>query len=448
MAQADHDERIRRIGALLEANRKGTENWGEISHLSGKSCSKKIANKFLACCLLDYQMDSNRAWENGYRLVEDILEDREDIWNAITSVSEAEWASRWNEYKLHRFPAGHNRLWRIGKVICNEYGGDARRIWEGKESQEVVERLSDLGAGEQISRMIVGALRDCGQIQGMSDVKADVYVCRVLGRAILGEAVDAATAAEIARQLHPSDPWQLDWPLWQIGKSYCHVQRPNCLRCYLAPLCVYSRNAATARTVATDIPLRGITAEVPQVGYEEAKAQFARALSVTTYDSAKPRFLYFEFEKGKYEKVPFAAYADWIEKSPKTATYPEWRLKKHGLSKEPSSVRLADSREGRSNRAQLEKRFREAVIELEYSLRQRCPFDQRLGADRRTLGKLIQEAERARLLSRAQSVEAYFVNATRNTLYHHGLGHVPDEDLGRAEGSCVALVKLLTESRQ
>jgi hypothetical protein len=24
--------------------------------------------------------------------------------------------------------------------------------------------------------MIVGALRDCGQIEGMSDVKADVYV--------------------------------------------------------------------------------------------------------------------------------------------------------------------------------------------------------------------------------------------------------------------------------
>lgn len=60
---------------------------------------------------------------------------------------------------------------------------------------------------------------------------------------------------------------------------------------------------------------------------EEAKAKFANALSVTTYNSANPRFLYFEFQRGKYEKVPFAAYATWIEKIPKTCTYPEWRLK-------------------------------------------------------------------------------------------------------------------------
>jgi hypothetical protein len=66
---------------------------------------------------------------------------------------------------------------------------------------------------------------------------------------------------------------------------------------------------------------------VPQVSYEEAQAKFAQALSVTTYNSARPRFLYFEMEKGKHERVQFAAYAAWIEKVHKTATYPEWRLK-------------------------------------------------------------------------------------------------------------------------
>jgi endonuclease III len=332
-SQCDHGGRIRQIAGLLLANRNGTEEWGEISHLDGNPCSKRIANKFLVCCLLDYQMDSNVAWRNGCRLVDDILGDPDDVWRAITSVPEPEWLSRWSEYKLHRFPAGHNRLWRIGKLIRDKYDGDARRIWETEESPQVVERLLAIGAGEQISRMIVGALRDCGQVQGSSDVKADVYVCRVLGRAVIGKPTDAETAARLARQLHPADPWQLDWPLWNVGKSWCDAHHPICSRCYLAPHCAY-----TTRMPAAAVPsdrLRSTAAtgsqtpviEVAMVSYEEAKAKFANALSVTTYNSANPRFLYFEFTKGKYEKVPFAAYAVWIEKTPKAATYPEWRLK-------------------------------------------------------------------------------------------------------------------------
>lgn len=323
MSERDHSERMQQIAGLLLANRNGTEEWGEISRLDGKPCSKRIANKFLACCLLDYQMDSNVAWRNGCRLVEDTLGDPDDVWRAITSVPEPEWLSRWSEYKLHRFPAGHNRLWRIGKVICDRYDGDARRIWEGKDSAQVVERLLALGAGDQISRMIVGALRDCGQVQGTSDVKADVYVCRVLGRAVIGKPTDPDTAAGLARQLHPADPWQLDWPLWNVGKSCCEATHPNCLRCYLAPHCAYALHMPTTEMPASVRP----TAATPQVTYEEVQAKFARALSVTTYNSVNPRFLYFEFDKGKYEKVHFAAYAAWIEKLQKATTYPEWRLK-------------------------------------------------------------------------------------------------------------------------
>jgi hypothetical protein len=78
----------------------------------------------------------------------------------------------------------------------------------------------------------------------------------------------------------------------------------------------------------TSLPIPKLSRRtVPQVSYEEAQAKFAQALSVTTYNSARPRFLYFEMEKGKHEKVQFAAYAAWIEKVHKTTTYPEWRLK-------------------------------------------------------------------------------------------------------------------------
>lgn len=89
--------------------------------------------------------------------------------------------------------------------------------------------------------MVVGALRDCGQLAGAtSDVKGDVYVRRVLGRAVLGETTDEDTAVRLARQLHPDDPWQLGAQLWSVGKSYCHDGDPNCSQCYWAPHCTYA----------------------------------------------------------------------------------------------------------------------------------------------------------------------------------------------------------------
>jgi endonuclease III len=322
------DERIRHIAALLLANRAGSADWGDLSYLHGEPCTQRIANKFLVCCLLDYQIDSDVAWRNGNRLVEDVLGNPDDVWSAIASSSESEWVMRRDEYRLHRFPAAHRRLWRIAKCICDKYDGDARCIWAGKESLEVLKRLLALGAGKQISRMIVGALRDCGQIQGASDVKADVYVCRVLGRAVTGKVIDANTAADLARQLHSADPWQLDWPLWNVGRFYCHADHPNCLRCDLVSVCAYALDLpATEPSSTTERVEVSSETKIGQISYEQAKAKFAQALSVTTYNSASPRFLYFEVEEGKYEKVHFAAYASWIERSPNQTRYPEWCLR-------------------------------------------------------------------------------------------------------------------------
>ena len=227
-------------------------DWGEFSQPESKPWSMKTANKFLLCCFLDYQIPSDVAWRNGYRLIEDILGDPDDVWRAITSISDSEWKLKRDAYKLHRFPAAHERLWRIGRRICDEYDGDARRIWEGRDPRSVLETLWALCAGDQISRMIVGALRDCGEIRGAaSDVKGDVYVCRVLGRAMRGKPTDPETAVRLAAQLHPADPWRLDAQLWYIGKTYCYASSPDCSRCYLAPHCAYAlsgRRAEGGRT--------------------------------------------------------------------------------------------------------------------------------------------------------------------------------------------------------
>ena len=158
--------------------------------------------------------------------------------------------------RFHQFPkANGNRSiantsctcirWRTSAYGGLEYAcavnmGDARGIWEGKEPTAALDALWSVGAGDQISRMIVGALRDCGQIKGTaSDVKGDVQVRRVLGRALLGQMTDAEAAVALARCLHPADPWQLDAALWIVCSSFCKTT-PACSQCQLAPHCAYA----------------------------------------------------------------------------------------------------------------------------------------------------------------------------------------------------------------
>jgi endonuclease III len=224
------------IAALLLKNRSGKEDWGDISLLNG-------ANIFLLCCLLDWQMKADVAWRKGKELARK-LGDLDDIWKTISSFSKDQWDSRYEEFgRPHRFHKGYTRLWAIANKICAWYDGDPRRIWADKSPAEVLTRLLELGAGDQISRMIIGALRDCDKIKGASsDVKADVHIRRVLGRAVYGEEIkasEAAKAIQLAKALNDADPWSLDWPLWNIGKSYCRPTNPSCESCYLNPHCDY-----------------------------------------------------------------------------------------------------------------------------------------------------------------------------------------------------------------
>jgi endonuclease-3 len=244
-------ESFRQLVKVLLSTRQGTEDWGPIARTTPETCTQKTANRFLLCCLLDYQISSKLAWANGARLTAE-LGDPENIWAAITSHSLEVWAARFKELHLHRFPAAHNRLWRIGKELCRRYDGDAGKLWSGLGVLEARYRLWDIGAGEQISRMIIGALLDMHHLDGTGDIKADEHLCRVLGRALYGKPVTPNIALESARDLNPSNPWLLDWPLWNVGKSFCHPTKPICDKCSLSPCCVYALEIAAGAKADPD----------------------------------------------------------------------------------------------------------------------------------------------------------------------------------------------------
>lgn len=233
------------VATLLLKNRDtDPSGWLWISKPGLVRLSKKRANKYLLACTLDYQMQYVTAWENARRFAEDVLGDPTALWDTITSVPLWLWNRKFRAYGLHRFPKAHERVWKIGKRVVEWYEGDARRIWEHTPTADVLDRLVELGVGEQLSRMAVGGLRDCGWLKGRADVKADSHVMRVLGRVFMGQPMTEDQTIAATRRMHPRDPWLLDGPLWQLGSNRCNVTEPNCEECYLRPRCRYARKTA------------------------------------------------------------------------------------------------------------------------------------------------------------------------------------------------------------
>ena len=211
-------------------------SWPWLGDLKGERSDKKSANKFMLGAILDYQIRADVAWENARRLAENEFGDPVSLWEIITSIPKSTWNSRFKRYSLHRFPKAHERVWRIGREIVQRYGGDARRIWDSQPAAEILERLIRMRVGPQISRMIVGALYDTGQIKDLGDLKADLHVRRVLGRVFTGRQVSAREAHRLARMVVRGPTWPLDQPLYSLGKTICKRQ-PICERCYLNRLC-------------------------------------------------------------------------------------------------------------------------------------------------------------------------------------------------------------------
>lgn len=238
--------------ATLLLDRRGNDDiefWDWLGKFNGQQADKKSANKFLLGSILDYRIRTETAWENARRLAEDILGDPDDLWECIVSNSKSQWMSKWNEYSLHRFPKAHERVWRIGNEIVARYDGDVRKIWIGQPPAKVLERLNELSVGEQIARMIIGALCDTRQILGTGDVKADIHVRRVLGRVLTGDLLSPDQAINITRQMIPENPWLLDKPLYLIGKRVCLATNPRCDNCYLRDECTFCNTSRINKNI-------------------------------------------------------------------------------------------------------------------------------------------------------------------------------------------------------
>ncbi|MCL0079572.1 hypothetical protein M1O18_01500 [Dehalococcoidia bacterium] len=223
----------------------------EFPGLDQKPLSMSNANEFFLGAIIDYQIPANVAWQNARELA--LMLGPENLWQKIIDMPQEKWLSlrkgnggyfhRWWEAEGERSIA--RKIRRVAKNIVHKFSDDVRNIWKDKTSNEVYESLKNdvkvnLTNSDGTINMIVGGLISYRHIEGPGDVKADRHVQRVLGR-IFNEELNAESASQLARDIHPDNPWELDLPLYDIGKQNCRPRWPSCNECPLDSECLTAK---------------------------------------------------------------------------------------------------------------------------------------------------------------------------------------------------------------
>ena len=238
---------LRHGDALAASNRSGVNGV-----LSADADANRLLVEdpfaFLVGVIVDYQMPAERAWSLPYR-----LKGRLGGWGAeyVAGNPNEVHAAFMQSPKLHRFPTQTPRFVVAGaQMVLDDYGGDASSIWSDQPTAALLqERLRQFaGISQKKAAMAVELLeRDLGvdvrDLSG-SDIAYDVHLRRVMLRTGLAHTDSVTHMVEVARLLHPTRPGELDFPLWDIGRRWCHKRNPECSACALESACPQDITAA------------------------------------------------------------------------------------------------------------------------------------------------------------------------------------------------------------
>jgi endonuclease III len=234
-------EKLKRVARLLIRNRiKPDPDFWKLP--IKKRASKKQSNKFLLSVIMSRRDKAVRVWKNAGEVARK-LGHPASLWHSIRSdYTRAQWRQLWKCEKYHRLGVQMAEcVYDSAAVLVNQYGGDARKIWEGRDNPAIKHSLLELpGVGQKIANMTIGGLLDTAQITNRrADIAPDTHTCRVIGRVFHGEKCTEDEAIKLAREMRPANPWPLDGPLYFIGQDFCKAQNPDCSDCYLMRECVY-----------------------------------------------------------------------------------------------------------------------------------------------------------------------------------------------------------------
>ena len=211
------------------------------------------ANAFFVCVMLDQMQKADRAWEAGEYMVENHFNDTGDFWKEIsdTHLSTIRKICR-RGYDGQAFALGvkanifPDNLKSAAKKIVGHYGSDVRKVWsvDAKHVDDIYDRFKEFdGIGDALAKMAQFILvRDYGIAGGRDSkkylsVKPDVHLQRVLFRLGIAEKETAASVIANVDNMKLRSPADFDWAVWNIGRDYCHSDKPDCSRCPLEKIC-------------------------------------------------------------------------------------------------------------------------------------------------------------------------------------------------------------------
>lgn len=196
---------------------------------------------FLVAVICDEQVRFEGAWEAPLR-----LRDRLGHWDIrrIATERDVVRAAFAASPALHRWvTVTPDRVVAAAARVIADYQADASSIWSDRPSaQDLRERLERFeGIGQKKSAMAVELLEreihvPLRQLTG-SDVAVDVHVRRVFLRTGLADRDDVEHIVAAARSAHPERPGELDYPAWEIGRTWCRPTHPDCDGCPIGVSC-------------------------------------------------------------------------------------------------------------------------------------------------------------------------------------------------------------------
>lgn len=213
------------------------------------------ATGWLFGVFFDHMIPADQAWEAPYLLAERLghLDVRRIAAMSPGRLHDAirGGAGRKALHRLHPRLAKH--LHAACVHVVDSYDGSVDNIWpDGITVRELQRRLSAFpGLGPKLRSMTVRLLVDCfgRRYAGWkdADVAVDRHVARVFLRTGLVDAplgARAVTVAQIhdevvaaARRWCPTYPAALDYPAFDVGKTWCRASKPDCGRCPLRAAC-------------------------------------------------------------------------------------------------------------------------------------------------------------------------------------------------------------------
>lgn len=200
---------------------------------------------YVLACFMDRQVKAEKAWSIPY-YVKEALGDFS--MQTLVNTTRKRYIEIFKEKNLHRFNEKMADVFFSGvKRIHDVYYDDVTKIWKGRPgSAEVVNKFMEFeGVGIKIATMTANILVRQFEIElseyHFIDVSPDIQVRKVFGKlGLIQKGASQEQIIGVAREINPDYPGIVDGILWEVGRTYCKYNKPDCDKgCYLRDGCKF-----------------------------------------------------------------------------------------------------------------------------------------------------------------------------------------------------------------